>query len=290
MKSYTTLRNLYGTLTNDTSSANLTLGDQMINDDIRYLVNNFYLDERTATATTTASTASYILPYNYARMVDVTITVGTTRYLLQEAPNRQFWDKLNYVAYTSDVPAYYFVFDGYMYVYPTPASSSNTITYTYKIRIPDLTEADYTTGTVAVTNGSTTVTGTGTTFTAAMVGRWIRVTAPTGDGEWYEIGGYTSSTVLTLLNSYAGTTASGASYIIGQMPILEEQYQDLPVYRACEIYFTTRVPDPNRAAMFKRMRDEGYQMLSADVGNKTTDVRISNKPIGLVNPNLFLRY
>jgi len=47
---------------------------------------------------------------------------------------------------------------------------------TYKPRITDLDTADYTTGTVTITASSTTVTGAGTTFTADMVGRYIKTT------------------------------------------------------------------------------------------------------------------
>lgn len=290
MKSYSTLRALWGSHTRDTASANLTLGDQLINDAHRYLIDTFFVDERTITDTTVAGTQAYNQPYNYKRMVGVYITIGSTRYMLKEAPNREFWDKLNYVAYSSDVPEYYFIFNGQVNVYPTPASSSNTITYVYKIRVPDLTEADYTTGTVTVTNGSTTVTGSGTTFTAAMAGRWIRVTAPSGDGDWYEIASFTSTTVLVLKKAYAGTTVSGANYTIGQMPIIAEQFHDLLVFRPAEIYFTTYVPDENRAALFKRLYDEGYKNMEASQGNKSTDVHIASKYVGTVNPNLFLRY
>ena len=46
------------------------------------------------------------------------------------------------------------------------------------------TVAEHTTGTgtIGVTNGSTAVTGTGTSWTAAMTGRKFRIT---GDNEWY---------------------------------------------------------------------------------------------------------
>lgn len=69
----------------------------------------------------------------------------------------------------------------------------------------------YETGTVTVTFGSATVTGSGTTFTAAMVGRQFR----TGVGSpIYTISAYVSATEITLDQVWAGETASAQSYKI----------------------------------------------------------------------------
>jgi hypothetical protein len=69
----------------------------------------------------------------------------------------------------------------------------------------------YTTGTIAVTNGNNTITGTGTTFTAGMVGRYILI----GDF-WYKITTFTSTTSIAVggTTAYSGPTASGIGYII----------------------------------------------------------------------------
>lgn len=74
------------------------------------------------------------------------------------------------------------------------------------------TVADYDTGTITVTEGSTTVTGSGTTFTSAMTGRKFKVD---GFSEIYTIT-YVSPTELTLDTEYHGDTESGASYKIYQ--------------------------------------------------------------------------
>lgn len=69
----------------------------------------------------------------------------------------------------------------------------------------------YRTGTIALTNGSTAVVGTGTDFVAgAAVGE--SVVAP--DGKVYEIAAVVSATSLTLGSNYLGTTASGQAYAI----------------------------------------------------------------------------
>lgn len=292
MKSYTTLRNQFGTLTNNATPANLLLGDQLINDSLRYLTTKYFFNERSQVVPggTVASQQAYDLPYNIKTIINVYISIGNIRYQLTECPTRQFWDSLNFVPYTSDIPQYYYIFNKKINVFPTPASSANPITIQYKIRLRDLSQADYATGTVTLTGGSSVVTGNTTVFTADMVGRWIYATPATGgDGNWYEIGTYTSGTVLGLVNQYQGLAASGVTTLIGEMPILPEDYQDLPIYRACSIYFTTRVPDPTRAATFQQLYDQGYAKLDGEFGSKSFSVAITPTDTEVINPNLFIR-
>lgn len=73
------------------------------------------------------------------------------------------------------------------------------------------TVAVYTTGTVTVTEGSRTVTGSGTTFTSAMVGRYFKLN---NQEETYKIISYTSGTSITIDVPFVETTTSGASYTI----------------------------------------------------------------------------
>lgn len=69
----------------------------------------------------------------------------------------------------------------------------------------------YRTGTVAVTNGSATVTGTSTQWvSAAKTGDAIHLP----DGRIYEILTINSNTSITLATNYLGTTASGQGYAI----------------------------------------------------------------------------
>lgn len=89
-----------------------------------------------------------------------------------------------------------------------------------------LTIAPYTTGTVSVTADSKTVTGSGTTFTAAMAGRKIRIA---GNNEYYRIDTRDSDTQLTLEQNYQGATASGQTY-----SIFKDEYRlaaDLATYK-----------------------------------------------------------
>lgn len=292
MKSYTQLRNQFGKLTANTSAANLTLGDELINDSLRYLTTKYYLNERTRVIPggTVAAQQAYKLPHDMKQIINVYISVGNIRYQLTEVPTRAFWDSLNFVTYTSDIPQYYYIYNKQINIFPIPATSSNPITINYKTRIKDLSQADYTTGTnIIVTTADETVTGTATTFVADMAGRWLRAASPLGDENWYEIASFTSTTALELVNPYQGTTATCTSFIIGEMPILPEDYHDLPVYRACAIYFTTRVPDPTRAQLFDTLYKEGFDKLDAEYGSKSSSVAITPADSEVINPNLFTK-
>lgn len=74
----------------------------------------------------------------------------------------------------------------------------------------DPTVANYTTGTVQVTNGSTAVVGTGTTFAAGDVGKVFRINA---ENNFYLITGFTDATHIAI-TTYTGTSGSGKSYFI----------------------------------------------------------------------------
>lgn len=70
--------------------------------------------------------------------------------------------------------------------------------------------AEYTAGTVT-TNGTSTIAGSGTTFTAAMVGRRFTVE---GDGQRYYISAYVSAAEITLDRAVQRANASGLTYSI----------------------------------------------------------------------------
>lgn len=247
-KSYTTGRNLFGVWTKNSSTANLSYGDQIANDDYRHIcaLMDWPFLERSRTILTTASTQFTTLPYDCEMVREVSvIPVGSTlRYTPRLVPSRTIWDQLNLRSYTSDIPEYYFIFNGQIGLWPTPASTGNTIYITQRTKVIDLSVADYTTGTITTTtNGGTTVVGNGTSWTSQMVGRYIRITytdtAGTGDGLWYEISGVTNSTTLTLTRAYGGTAiaAGTAAYTIGQMPLLPEAFHDLPWQWAAGTYW-----------------------------------------------------
>jgi len=132
-------------------------------------------------------------------------------------------------------PAYYSIVDvnGTMYVELSPPdTSSRTLYYDYVPYLSPMTE--YTTGTVAVTNGSATVTGTSTDFSNATALDWFRVDDD-GVGSssvWYQILTVDNATQITLTSTYAGTTNTGKSYTTSMAPKLPQSVQPLLVYKS----------------------------------------------------------
>jgi hypothetical protein len=74
--------------------------------------------------------------------------------------------------------------------------------------------AQYKIGGASVTNGSSTVTGAGTLWSAEVSSGDIFTIV--GDNAWYEIGSVGSNTSITLTSVYAGATAVGAQYTISR--------------------------------------------------------------------------
>lgn len=296
MKSFTKIRNYAGSLSQNTSPANLTLFDELINDTHRYLLQKYFFNESSTTIPTVANQQFYALPYNFSQLKDITITQGSLKWVPREIFTRESWDRLNPFPYYSDIPNNFFIYNGQIGIFPIPATTANTLTFNYKIRVPDLTFADYVTGTCTMTNASATVVGAGGTAwmgtylpsagSVLNLNLWLKATAPNGDNNWYRISSIESDTSLTLLNTYQGSTKASCTYTIGQMPLLLEDYHDLLVYRSLMIYFSTIVDNPTRRKEFAEMYQMGIDKLDSYAGKKTIQVNL-RQYINTINPNLF---
>lgn len=293
MKSYTTLRNLYGKDTKNTSTANLTYGDEVMNDFYRRVcsLKDWPFLHRLRTALTEASTAFVDYPYDVDLIESVYVTVGSTRYTPKPAPSRRFWDRLNETSHSSDTPEYWFPYNGQIGLYPQPSSAGNTISLNSRVRVVDLESSDYTTGTIkTATNGDETIVGNGTSWTSSMAGRWIKIdvgdTADSGDGVWYEISSVTDGTNLKLVRLYGGTSISSATqeYTMGQMPLLPEAYHPMIEKYAAFRYWAKE--NQARANTFKSMSEEDLQGLSKSYSSDSLSVIIEDMDETITNPNL----
>ncbi|WP_375188415.1 tail fiber domain-containing protein [Sphingobium yanoikuyae] len=102
----------------------------------------------------------------------------------------------------------------------------------------------YNIGTVAVTNGGTTVTGTGTNWTQ-YVDAGQGFNGP--DGLTYEIAAVVSATQITLARAYRGATAAGQAYSIEPV---QGYFRDLALQAADLILSFATVRDGVGAGMF----------------------------------------
>lgn len=366
MKSLTTLRNLAGSLSQNTNASNLTLFDQLMNDAHRYLIQKYFSNESSTTILTVGDQQDYPLPFDYSKLKTGTLTIGNLRWTPTEILSRQDWDNLNVITnFYSDIPNNFFIYNGNFSLWPTPSTGSTSLTYTtlmgnlvagntitagsaagkiltststtiqvavssetafaagafttsngatgtitatavtvgntisfnYKRRVTDLTFADYSTGTVSATNGSSAITGAGTGFVVNYLpsagnvfnlNLWLKIIPPSGDGNWYQINSLDSATVLTLVNKYSGGTTNGASFIIGQMPVILEDFHNLIVYRALMTYFSTIVDNTNKYKEFLEMYTLGIEQANEYIGTKALNINLRGA-INTINPNSYLQ-
>ncbi len=307
MRSYTSGRNLAGVWTKNTDSTNLSYLDGVANDDYKHLcaLKDWPFLTRNRTITTTASTQFTTLPYDcdLVREISVIPYGSTIRYTPKECPDRYSWDQLNLRSYTSDIPEYYFIYNGTVGLWPVPATTGNTIYVTQRSRAIDLSFADITSTTItSIANGATTMVVSGG-VTSMMAGLWIRPTfspgsTNTGDGNWYEISGVSGSTI-TLVRAYGGTTISGgtAACTISQMPLLPEAFHDLPWQWASGTYWQKEA-DKRAQSFFDQHGSAGeggrpptgrVKELINGYSSQTTDMSISEgTEEEIINPNLLI--
>lgn len=388
MISYSTYLSRFTDLTQNNTTANQTRGLQLINDSVRYLVQKYYFNENEYQSLSIANQQTYTLPYDVKDIVNCTVLVGGILWQPLEAPNRQFWDALNTIPFYSDFPQFFYRFRAnQINLFPIPQSTGNPISINYKRRIRDLSVADYTTGTIAVTqwklgtftaivnnatltgsvlsgtpilanndtvvlstqgvlpagfiagttyyvvnasgtnyppaeypaqtftyqlsatmSGSaiipttagsgifnyaqsgTTVTGSGTTFNTNMANRWLQIAESAGgDGKWYQVFQENSTTSLTLWSDYQGASVSGVAYTLAEVPILPEDYQDLALFRALWIYYSSIVPNLEQAKAYQQLYEAGKEVLDYEFGAKSSNPVLTPPNAPVYNPNLFPR-
>lgn len=268
--SWTNLYTVYQQHTGDSSTANTTIGKSRINDTHKSLMamHDWYFAEKTANFTTIANTYQYNLPYDYSRLVGVTIQNSSRFYSLQEVASHDEWQKVQMfrTTYTSDIPELYHITGDQMEIYPVTSSNgtANNGTFYYTKRVVDMQYDDYITGTVTLTNASTVVTGSGTTFTASMVGEFIQ--GP--DKQWYELATFTSTTVMGLKKAFQGTTGSSFAYTIGQLPLIPEDYHALLWYSPVATYWMMK-KETAQAAYYQALYDKGRDEMFNSYSKRT---------------------
>jgi hypothetical protein len=257
------------------------------------------LSASATTAITTVGVQFYPIPANISKIKNNTISVGQLVYTPAPVQSIQEWTMLNALPYTSNIPAYFYIYNNQVGFFPIPSSSGQIISMNYKGRVPDLSFADFSTGTLSgIAVGSNIVTGVGTTWNSVglfplntdltQFNLFLRITPPSGDGIWYPIQKFTSETSVTLaspIQTAPSTTA--AAYVIGQMPLLVEDFHDMLVYGALKTYFTSIVKDAEKFKMYDGMYAERLQLLESYAGTKSVNVDLGSQTIPQ-NPNLYI--
>jgi hypothetical protein len=209
---------------------------QNINSTIRFMRAEMpnYRTSTNKTALTVANQQFYHLPPGVIQIDALTVTIGSVDYSLEPVESIEEWRRINGLTVNvTNIPSRYIARDRDFGIWPIPVEDDLIIRMDYTDQTGDLSADDYTTGTATVTQNSNVVTGAGTTWTAAMIGRWFYAA---DTKYWYKISGVNSSTELTLETVYEETTGS-KNYTIGQTPDLPEEAHELIPWRAAALYF-----------------------------------------------------
>ena len=262
---------------------NLNLGQRLLEAEL----GSFYTED-TASVTTVASTSTYDLPAEFIRLKKAYTTDSTTQYPMQEVFDEEEWRWLNSTTSPTDPhPTHIFVRRESFEVYPKNSTASLTMTLIYERGAKDLTATDYTTGTIlTLANGGTAVTGSGTTWTSAMAGRYLKVT---NNGVWYKIATFLTTTTLTLDRAYEGLAIATGSeaYIIGEMSRTPGPTHHIPVYYALFQYYLGFKQNENKAKVFRDLYEIDLARAKRTYGRRYSSKYIpgNSSRIPLVNPN-----
>lgn len=254
-----------------------------------------------ACTTTTISplgVQAYPIPANISKIKNNTISVGQLRYSPSPIRTIQEWTLINSLPYTSNIPNYYFIYQNQVLFWPIPSSSGQVINFNYKSRVPNLSFTDYSTGTLSsIAVGDNQITGSSTSWNTtgtyplntdlSFLNLAIRITPPSGDGLWYPILRFTSDTDVLLASPIQNAFSTTASlYTIGQLPLLQEDFHDMLVYGALQVYFSAIVNNDSNFKKFKTFYDERLTLLEDYGGTKSVNVDLGPQPVPM-NPNLF---
>lgn len=224
-----------------------------------------------------ASQQYYQFPQDAIRITGVVVTSGGISYPLEPVTSEMQWRRLNIqTAGTVVIPTYYFVRgQDEIGLWPTPSTATSSgLEIYYEPKVVNLTQDDYTTGTVTVTNGSQTITHSGTGFTAKMVGRYFQTT-DNSDGLWYKVTAYIDTSNLTLENYYQGISGAGTTFLIGECPPFPEEYHESLIDYAAYRYFLDR-KDIGVASEYKALFDAAVAQCRETYASKITSSIITN--------------
>ncbi len=187
----------------------------------------------------------YQTPVDSIRVMGMTVLVSETyQPTVKEIRSEYQWRQITSYPYNSNWPAYYFMIgSNELSLWPIPSQDvENGLRFYYQPQDYDLSIEDLTStslsATATVTNGSATVTLSGSVLTSSMANLWFQVTGET-DNTFYEIVSSTSST-LTLKSAYVSSSGAAKAFRIGQLSILPQEYSDAPMHYALGNYFMAK--------------------------------------------------
>lgn len=268
MLTWTDLQNKFTRLSRDKSANTLVQAKEDMN--VGYQQFNAklsrYWSRKQQFTDTVANQSIYQTPVDSIRIIGMTVktSTGDSSYSppIKEIRSEYEWRLIKTVPnYASSWQVCYYVLgDDAIELWPTPSASiTNGIRFYYQQQTPFLSVEDIVSSalspaqTVTMTNGSTLVTSTGTTFTNQLIGLQFQLTGVT-NLQWYEIVDVPTSSTLTLKSAFVGTSGSGLNFRIGQTPIYPQEYHDSIVHYALWLFFSGK-GNEERAGYHKQLFD-----------------------------------
>lgn len=295
MLTFTDWKNKFVRLSRDTSTNTLLQGIQDMNTGYHMFNAKFgrYYSRKQQFTDVKNGKSIYQTPIDSIRIIGMTVktAAGTNTYSppIKEIRSEYEWRLIKTVPnYASNWITYYYVLgNDEIEVWPVPASNiPNGIRYYYQPQDHDLSVEDVVSSalsppqTCTMTNGSTTVTSTGSTFTVQMAGLWFQLIGVT-DLSWYEIVDVPTGSTLTLKSAFVGNSGLGLNFRTGQISILPNEYQDVPLHYALGLFFmgkgnTARAQyhlgTPDKPGMFYDMIKSAIEEYSSSTeGNVISD-------------------
>ena len=166
-----------------TTDSSLSAADDFIKTEINNTITEiarFFKVFRTRplpkTLTTVADRQFYQYPSGLNSIQTATLEIGSITYPFNVVNSQEEWDRINAITYVSEtIPKFIFPRKYDFGVYPIP-QDTYTLTIVGNYSPINLTYEDFSTGTVALTNDSATVTGTDTAWATDVAGKWFVLT------------------------------------------------------------------------------------------------------------------
>lgn len=219
----------------------------------------------------------YQSPEDMQKVKEIIVSNGAWNPPMEQIPDEFGWRMMNMLS-ISGMPTHYWVRGNNEFgLYPIPAATvTKGIELVFSPKHIQLTSADYTTGTVTVSNGSINIQGAGTVFTTAMVGQWLQTTDGT-DENFYKISNWNSATSIDLENYYQGTSGGTKTFRIGQVMDLPDEFLEGPVDYAMYRFYLKR-GNPQLAADFKALFQDALDNARDTYGNTTESQVVQAEP------------
>lgn len=198
MYTYTGSLNLAKSLTNNSNTTSFdsffaTFLQQYDNETV-HRIPSIYTERTNSTSIVTyPSQQFYELPQNVRKIITLSVLVNNNSGVIpavagfnwqpEECPSMERWTTLNMNQnIQSDIPQYYFFYNGQVGLYPKPAVGYNQMTVQFQEDSKNFSQPDYTTGTIVSVPYILTLTATPAigAVSAVLTGNW---TLPTGTYE-----------------------------------------------------------------------------------------------------------